>query len=112
MGINANEYYPVKEVLSTLYGAFRRVPGYQGGYVFQRGFRGYGKVYHLMQMQGYEKLVAQLIRYQLRYPYWAGVRSIRAKLLHVKHLLYSVDVNSWYPSIYVDTDSVTRYNGL
>ena len=111
MGINANEYYPVKKVLSTLYGAFGRVPGYQGGYVFQRGFRGYGKVYHLMQLRGYEKLVAPLIRFRLRDPYWKEGDIILSRLLDVKHL-YSVDVNSLYPRIFVDTDSVTRYNGL
>lgn len=106
MGINANEYYPVKKVLSTLYGAFGRVPGYQGGYVFQRGFRGYGKVYHLMQLRGYEKLVAQLIRLQLRYPGWKEGEEIREKLLIVRRNFRLASL------IYVDTDSVTRYNGL
>jgi hypothetical protein len=122
MGMNVNDMYPhvipaaLYRIITNSYygkmGYIRARGGYRGGYVVKRGARGSGKMYHLMKVQGWGKLVAPLIRFRLRDPYWKEGDIILARLLDVKHLLYSVDVNSWYPSIYVDTDSVTRYNGL
>lgn len=108
MVTNVNEYYPIKKVLNTLYGEMRA----RGGYVVKRGARGSGRLYHLTKVQGYEKMVAQLIRLQLRYPNDPLIALYRNRLLYIKDILYGVDVNSQYPSIYVDSDAVTRYNGL
>ena len=89
-------------ILNSTYGKtgfYRPRGGYRDTFFVKRGFRGYGMVYHLMQQRGYEKLVAPLIRFQLRYPLWLEVDEIRQKLLIVHRNFRFASL------IYVDTDS-------